>query len=534
MLKSFFLFKWISQRLELKILSWLFLVCLLLIPIGSFISYKYAYQNALSAAELKVHQLVQVVQKNAAIAAYLSDTQLAQEIISGIVTVPEVSGVTFSMTSGYVLSKGLIGDEDNCIQIALQAPFGKEDVGVLDVYINYSDIESQAQKKGQERVIWELVFISTILFLIMVLFRILVATPIRSLVKQIHSIQIGKTSSQQKISLSSSDEFGFLAKNMNIMIEKIHDSYAIDKEKSERIALLEKQFRMIFDNSLAGIALLTSDNKVFLANESFSAIFGDVYESIYLGNVTIDKAFENSDEILHILMLVRKNHQNIFRDFKVSSMDDIWVRALFSFIEGEHQEQYVEMVVYDISDRAKKEQTFEYNASHDPLTGLLNRRGAEVRFTHQLDAARKQKSCFALVLIDLNKFKPVNDLYGHEAGDIVLKELSSRLRSVVTIDHTVIRWGGDEFIISLLLPNEDMLEMMIEAIQSIFTSEIEISQEIKVTVGASIGVSTSSVCGYDISVLIELADKLMYEVKRNRQGGYLIASSSDSPISHNQ
>ncbi len=526
MLKLSSLFRLINQSLGLKIIGVLCLVCLVLVPTGSWLSYQYAYVNAQNAAENKVHELVAVIEKNAAIAAYLNDIQLGHEIVDGLVTVPEIYGVEFTLSSGEKLTQGIGLTTFDKIHTVLATQFSTLPVGKLDIFLNSEYINQQAKNKGIELVMWELIFIFSILIALSIAYRILIYHPLQSLVYQIKEIHLGRKSSQQKVTISSTDEIGFLAHNMNIMIEKIHDSYAIDKKKNLRIAELEKQFRMIFDNSYAGIALLTNENTVFLANSAFATVFFEKYHSVYTGESSISQAFADEKEVEHVLDLVRDEKQSIFRDFEMKGTKDTWLRALFSLIEADdnRQEQYVEVVVYDISDRAMKEKHFAYNASHDPLTGLLNRRGADSRFSEQLKKAQSQQMSFALILIDLNKFKPVNDDYGHEAGDIVLKEISSRLRSAVSSDDVVVRWGGDEFIISTLLKPGDELKVMLDSIQHAFHDEIEISSDIKVKVGASIGVSTSDACGYDLFALIEYADKLMYQVKRERKGGYLITS----------
>jgi diguanylate cyclase (GGDEF)-like protein len=233
---------------------------------------------------------------------------------------------------------------------------------------------------------------------------------------------------------------------------------------------------------------------------------------------------EDSALMEDVIQQVRDSHKNIFKDFKLKNKSDVWVRALFSVIEDKQGElgQFVEMVVYDISDRARIEKHFEYNASHDALTGLLNRRGGQMKFNEQLIKAQEMHSVFILVLLDLNDFKPVNDKYGHEAGDIVLKEISSRLRSTLRFDDTVVRWGGDEFVIAMVLNDLARLHLIIEEIQASFAPPIHISSEIAVQVGASIGVSTSETEGYNITSLLESADDIMYEVKHNGKGRYRI------------
>ena len=311
---------------------------------------------------------------------------------------------------------------------------------------------------------------------------------------------------------------------MNVMVKKIHDSYSLDTEKNAKIAHLEKQFRMIFEYSHAGIALINAQNKVLLSNPAFEAVFKDNSDNLEQNYYYASDLVDEKSEMEAVIENVREKETNIFRDFKVKGHDDVWVRALFSLIEDKSSEsgKFVEMVVYDISDRAKIERHFEYNATHDPLTGLLNRRGGEGKFAKQLELAKESDSIFIMLLLDLNEFKQVNDKFGHEAGDIVLKEVASRLRSVLRADDIVVRWGGDEFVVSMILDNLDRLHFILDDIHESFEHGIEISSTISVRVGASIGVSTSLTQGYEIRALLESADDIMYEVKRNGDESYRI------------
>lgn len=198
---------------------------------------------------------------------------------------------------------------------------------------------------------------------------------------------------------------------------------------------------------------------------------------------------------------------------------------LFSHVEHhqkDESEKFVELVVYDISDRASKEKTFVYNATHDALTGIFNRRGAEVQFEALNGMARENGFHLVMIWLDLNDFKIVNDEYGHEAGDIVLKELSLRLKGVTRPDDIVARWGGDEFIVATVLEQLDVLPNILSDMENAFTRPIEISDEIAVSVGASIGVSTSQKVGYDVEALLVRADQMMYRVKKAGKTGFKI------------
>lgn len=146
----------------------------------------------------------------------------------------------------------------------------------------------------------------------------------------------------------------------------------------------------------------------------------------------------------------------------------------------------------------------------DPLTGILNRRGLEVEVTRALAQAKRQDSPLALLFIDVDKFKSINDTYGHDVGDVVLREVASFLKEVVRASDIVTRPCGDEFIV--ILPSSDLLEG-VHVVEKIYK---KISAKVfaqKVFVSLSIGVASTSEGVRDFHELKKLADERMYEEK---------------------
>ncbi|MGX9418018.1 diguanylate cyclase [Vibrio sp. RC27] len=518
-------FSWIARHLELKILVSIIIVSVIFIPVASTIAYRHAFQTAQEDAHFRVTQFLSVIESNASVAAYMSDFSLATEIVNGLGTISEINGVIFTLSSGVKLTNGDVRyNSGSDIHVKLRTTFETpKEVGSLDIFINQEFINSQAKEKGLFLVQWQIILIVTVSICFMVLFRMVVSRPIHRLVAQLAEVEI-ESGEVKPVEVTSNDEIGFLAENMNVMLKKVQDSFSLDSEKNAKIAHLEKQFRMIFEYSHAGIALINAQNKVLLSNPAFEAVFKHNSEKLSQSYYYASDLIDEKAEMEEVIQSVRDQETNIFRDFRVKGHEDVWVRAIFSLIEDKSSEsgKFVEMVVYDISDRAKIERHFEYNATHDSLTGLLNRRGGELKFAKQLEYAKESNSAFVMLLLDLNDFKLVNDKHGHEAGDIVLKEIASRLRSVLRADDLVVRWGGDEFVISMILDNLERVNFILEEIHASFALEIEISSTITARVGASIGVSTSVTKGYDLRALLESADDIMYEVKRNGNVNYQI------------
>lgn len=159
-------------------------------------------------------------------------------------------------------------------------------------------------------------------------------------------------------------------------------------------------------------------------------------------------------------------------------------------------------------------------ALHDPLTGLANRRKLWDHLTAALAARRVNDVACGLLMIDLDRFKPINDLHGHEAGDAVLKAVAERLRAIVRSGETVARLGGDEF--AIVLPQvASSLDAIRPARRILSTLETPIVVgELSCQIGASIGIavadSTSATDGQD---LMRQADAALYAVKRSGRNG---------------
>jgi diguanylate cyclase (GGDEF)-like protein len=166
-------------------------------------------------------------------------------------------------------------------------------------------------------------------------------------------------------------------------------------------------------------------------------------------------------------------------------------------------------------------------AGIDPLTRLPNRRQALRHLDRLLDRGRRNDSHFAVLSIDLDGFKPVNDRLGHAAGDRLLERIGARLAESVRVGDLVARMGGDEFLVILreeeALPEPALLELA-RRIQLAIAQPVNVVGE-SVAVGASIGIASFPQHGGDASALLQSADEAMYRAKRERRGGLAIAGA---------
>ena len=191
-------------------------------------------------------------------------------------------------------------------------------------------------------------------------------------------------------------------------------------------------------------------------------------------------------------------------DLKASSITDRHGRLLATLLTAR-----------DISDRKAVEERLAHQALHDPLTGCANRTLLFERLTHALDHAQRTRRPVAVLFVDLDAFKAVNDEFGHAAGDTVLLEVGRRLSKVLRRDDTLARMGGDEFAVLVEdVVSDDEANRVAEHITTALCGPVVVGGR-AITVGASVGVAV----GLDVAPddLVRRADEAMYVVKRARQ-----------------
>mgnify|MGYP000095722041 CR=1 FL=1 len=200
-----------------------------------------------------------------------------------------------------------------------------------------------------------------------------------------------------------------------------------------------------------------------------------------------------------------------------------------SLVKSADDASYEHVAIFsEITHLAERLSSMEHLAYHDVLTGLPNR----ILLTDHLDLSRasskRNDSYVAVCFLDLDSFKPVNDQYGHDAGDEVLKVISKRLQSVIRINDTVSRVGGDEFVLLLVdLAHADSYKELLDRVLQQVAQPIDIGGE-KVKVTASIGVTIYPIDDNTTELLIQHADKAMYMAKQQGHSRYhLFKSTSD-------
>jgi len=279
----------------------------------------------------------------------------------------------------------------------------------------------------------------------------------------------------------------------------------------------EARFRAMAEHSADWIWSLDTGGRYTYSNQQGAAILGypvDAFlamdteimvhpDDLPLRNETLRNALAAQDGWRNVVL--RWRHQNgSYRTFESSAS------ALFSEAGQLIGFQGVDR---DITERRQAEARIEFLASHDVLTGLPNRVLLRDRFEHALAVADRSRSRLAMLFLDLDKFKLVNDTLGHAAGDRLLLEVVARLSRCVRESDTISRHGGDEFILLLNgIPDQEAAERIASKILAHLAEPVEIDGHL-LNASCSIGIAIYPDDGQDFDGLLQKADMAMYNAK---------------------
>ncbi len=288
----------------------------------------------------------------------------------------------------------------------------------------------------------------------------------------------------------------------------------------------EKNLRLasaVFEIAAEGIMVTDTDNHIQLVNQAFSKITG--YSN--------DEALGKSPAFLKSGRHKAEFYQEMFATLEQTNTwnGEIWNRrkngeiypqwlSISTMRDSEgYKEGYVSLFS-DITKRKKDEEYILHQANYDPLTGLANRNLFSDRFSHALKQVERNKHQVALLFIDLDRFKNINDTLGHLLGDQLLKQASKRLQACLRKSDTVARLGGDEF--SVILPDIMDVQSINSTVEKILSA---IAKPFKLDghdafISASIGITIYPDDADSVQELIRNADSAMYKAKDKGRNGF--------------
>ncbi|MGQ0766523.1 MAG: putative bifunctional diguanylate cyclase/phosphodiesterase [Gemmatimonadota bacterium] len=336
------------------------------------------------------------------------------------------------------------------------------------------------------------------------------------------------------ISASGSSFLDEAAKSLLIVIAGVVASYASSwNERTLRQAVgarrnSEARFRAVFDHSAVGVALMNETGHVLEANNALSQIL-DLPNAQIVGRKLSD--LSPAEEAEQVERLVSEVGREVTDDstyeqrFIRRDGSSAWGSVVVARAEGSRDVRLIAMV-QDITDRKALEAKLLHQAFYDALTGLANRALFRDRVEHALQRTQRDQSEVAVLFLDLDNFKGINDTLGHGAGDSLLRVVATRLLNATRGCDTVARLGGDEFAVVLEnVRTEADASIVAGRIMSSLKAAIELDSGNMVRVEASIGIARA-LAADSVDDLLRNADVAMYAAKADSRGGYVFFDPS--------
>lgn len=290
-----------------------------------------------------------------------------------------------------------------------------------------------------------------------------------------------------------------------------------------RLAEAELRYRSMFEHSVIGMFQTSPDGHYLAANQALAELYGyDSPAELIVGLSDIARRLYVQPERREDFKRQIQLHGKV-RDFEseVYRRDGrrIWISEnAHAVCARDGTVLYYEGTVEDISERRQYQAQLEYQATHDPLTGLPNRNLLQDRLGQAINSARRSKGQVAVAFVDLDNFKFINDSLGHAFGDRLLIEIAGRLKRCMRATDTVARYGGDEFV--LLLGDQSGLGAVVQTLERVLAAINEplMLDGHDLRVNGSIGVSLYPLNGADLETLLSQADAAMYHAKESGKG----------------
>jgi diguanylate cyclase (GGDEF)-like protein/PAS domain S-box-containing protein len=286
----------------------------------------------------------------------------------------------------------------------------------------------------------------------------------------------------------------------------------------------ERRFRSIYERNPAGFFRSTFDGRLLECNESFARIYGYASVGDVLDTPAHDFYPDDGDrevwirQLLNERVIVNQEGRGRRRDGSL-----IWTLESVAIVEEAGREPVIEGTCIDITDRKRAEGEIAHLAYHDALTGLPNRKCLQDHMELALAQAHRAGTKLAVLFLDLDRFKLVNDTMGHGVGDEVLRQVGGRLRACVRGGDTVARVGGDEFVLLLAdVEKENVAPLARKMLDEVASPLLVEGHRLSMT--TSVGISLYPDDGTDADALLRNADIALYRAKERGRNNFQLCT----------
>lgn len=402
-------------------------------------------------------------------------------------------------------------------------------------------IEKQEIMSQINKLTYTIVPLTLLIILLALLISIIASKRISKPIVEIKTLmkKAGNGDLTVKSFIKSKDEFGELSKGFNDMIEKLHSTNEELVNVYEELSITEEELRTQYNELAHNEELLRASEERYRlaldgANDAIWEL--DLKEGhLFTSSKFYDLTGYNTDIKINLDYLIvnyiycddveavestLQNHLNNITPFyksefrlKIKNDTYIWVSCRGKALKDSNN-TVIKLAgsISDISERKKSEEQLNFMAFYDSLTGIPNRDLFMYELNEHLLMCNEDDSKGALLFIDLDNFKYINDTLGHDFGNKLLKGLATKLRNTITVNDSICRFGGDEFLILHPLLNSENVLNYVKSLMELFNNSFDIDDK-QIYITASVGISIYPKDGIEPSTILKNADTAMYKAK---------------------
>jgi diguanylate cyclase (GGDEF)-like protein len=500
-------------RTTLVVLGAVLVVCLVALALAGRIAYHWELGHQREAMEAQLDG----VESLASAACFAEDRPLAEQIVNQLVATRSVQ-TAILRTQASVLAQAnraeaTLDHAPTPLSRAIRSPFFKEvQVGELVLVPDFKEAERLgARTANLLRAVVLCLAVALGLTLALVVQRTIIR-PISSLSDRLHRLNPEKGILLSRARDHDQDEIGQLAQDVNAILERLMMALRHERDLGEQLGLDQIKMQSLIQNVGTGIFLVNPEGTLEAWTPALLRMLG--LENMPLARgAEIRPLFESCGApVGECLARCRAQGSQVMEVFRVRGTGGDghrWLQLCLDPIE----KGWIQGLLEDVTSFRNATEAAQQLALRDSLTGVLNRLGAEQALA---DRFARKCSGLALIMLDLDHFKEVNDTYGHEAGDEVLRQVAARLETTVRRADLVARLGGDEFIIILeaIASEADVLDIAQKLITAI-NLPIHFPGGGQARVGGSLGIVLQDPSEPPSRlVLLKRADMAMYQAKQ--------------------
>ncbi len=482
-----------------------------------------------------INRVVEAASPPATRSVHTLDRDLAAEVVNGMLAYDFIFQAAIYDEVGTLLAEnskqrtaypaswwaGFFMEDVTLHSAPLAIPdYGGTTQGRLTFKVDVSSALNIFYKRSSLVLVIGLVRHGILVLLLLVVFYYLLARPLIRMASEFRQIQPDNPGSR-RITVPNpgrGDELTQLALSSNQMLDAIDSAF--NQRLAVEQALIESEtlFRMIVGQLPAMVGVLNLDGSIKFANQKMAQFFGETEDDIVGLNVfELGYGFGELRSVKRAAAGKVPGSEPFEGYFSATNGERHYLQGYVNSIvlSGE---SYVLFVANDLTDRKEAEEKMAYMAFHDDLTDLPNRVHLVNRLESEIHRARRHHYHGAVLFIDLDHFKNINDSLGHPVGDQILKQVAGRLRGLIRQEDLVARLGGDEFVVVLTVLDQEMETAGKKAGEVAEKIRRALSipyayKDMKLHLACSIGVVVYSDNEHSVHELLRFADTAMYQVK---------------------